>query len=304
MVAEAQQDALSSYVYDSVAGHADFYGLAGIGSTPATVHAVTTRGFMQKSDAGGRTAAVQVRSGYSSTLSTWNPADLSNVTLTGSNLIATVGGGSGGARSTTAFSSGKYYWENTWTISSNGITSGIALATANLTSPTTGWARISRISGNIIINGADQLVSISGGVAVPNSSVIGIAVDFTAQLIWFRLGAAGNWNGSGTANPAAATGGLSIASIAGPLFAGMVGQTGDIVAGNFGTSAFTGAVPSGFTAGLILTITGATVATPNLTLTTSGWQWAWRTDLVDPNTGAAWTAAAVDVASIGPLVVS
>jgi hypothetical protein len=47
-----------------------------------------------------------------------------------------------------------------------------------------------------------------------------------------------------------------------------------------------------------------TVATPTLTLTTSGWQWAWRTDLVDPNTSAAWTAAAANAVTFGPLVVS
>jgi len=47
-----------------------------------------------------------------------------------------------------------------------------------------------------------------------------------------------------------------------------------------------------------------TVASPSLVLSTSGFQWAWRTDIVDPNTGAAWTAAAVNAAQIGPSVVS
>ena len=46
---------------------------------------------------------------------------------------------------------------------------------------------------------------------------------------------------------------------------------------------------------------GATVAaSPTLTLSTPGWGWAWRTDLTDPNTGAAWTPAAVNNAQIGP----
>lgn len=47
-----------------------------------------------------------------------------------------------------------------------------------------------------------------------------------------------------------------------------------------------------------------TVATPTLTLTNSGWQWASRTDLLDPNTGAAWAAAAVDALQVGPKVVA
>ena len=62
-VSEAQQDTTTSYVYDSVVGHEDFYGIAAIASTPSTVIAVTTRGYMQKSDAGTRTAAVQIKSG-------------------------------------------------------------------------------------------------------------------------------------------------------------------------------------------------------------------------------------------------
>lgn len=63
VVSEAQQDATTSYVYDSTPGHADLYGIATIGSTPTQVLAVTTRGLMIKSDAGTRTAAVQIKSG-------------------------------------------------------------------------------------------------------------------------------------------------------------------------------------------------------------------------------------------------
>jgi hypothetical protein len=47
-----------------------------------------------------------------------------------------------------------------------------------------------------------------------------------------------------------------------------------------------------------------TVASPTLVLTTSGFQWAWRTDLLDPNTGAAWTPAAVNNAQVGPKVIA
>ena len=62
-VDEAQQNALTDYVFDSNPGDADFYGVASIASTPATVIATTTRAYMQKSDAGTRTAAVQLKSG-------------------------------------------------------------------------------------------------------------------------------------------------------------------------------------------------------------------------------------------------
>lgn len=187
----------------------------------------------------------------SGAFASWNPADLSGITLSNGNTVATGVGGGGGVRSTPSFSAGKYYLEHTWTnISTNSITSGIALGTASLTTPTTGWARVARTSGNIFINNVDTGSSISGGSAVSNASVIGIAVDFTAQLIWFRLGAAGQWNGSGTANPATAAGGLSIAAISsGALCASMNGGTSDAVTANFGANAFTGAVPAGFISG-------------------------------------------------------
>jgi hypothetical protein len=63
VVNEAQQDAATSYVYSSTPGDADLYGIASIASTPATVIATTVRAYMQKSDAGTRTAAVQIKSG-------------------------------------------------------------------------------------------------------------------------------------------------------------------------------------------------------------------------------------------------
>jgi hypothetical protein len=62
-VSEPQQDATTSYVYDSVPGHADLYGIAAIASTPLTTYAVTTRAYAIKSDAGTRTMAVQLKSG-------------------------------------------------------------------------------------------------------------------------------------------------------------------------------------------------------------------------------------------------
>jgi hypothetical protein len=62
-VGEPQEDGTNSYVSDHTAGHADFYNIGTITSTPATTVAVTTRGYVQKSDAGNRTLAVQIKSG-------------------------------------------------------------------------------------------------------------------------------------------------------------------------------------------------------------------------------------------------
>jgi hypothetical protein len=62
LVNETQQDGTTSYVYDSTVGHADFYNIGSIASTPLATIMVTTRAFMQKSDAGTRTASVQLKS--------------------------------------------------------------------------------------------------------------------------------------------------------------------------------------------------------------------------------------------------
>lgn len=69
-VSEAHQDGATSYVYDSNVGDADFYGIAAIAGTPASTIAVTTRGFFEKSDAGTRNAAVQLKSGSTTVQST------------------------------------------------------------------------------------------------------------------------------------------------------------------------------------------------------------------------------------------
>jgi hypothetical protein len=63
LVNETIEDGAASYVYDSNPGDADFYNIAAISGTPVNVVAVTTRGFVQKSDAGTRNGAVQLKSG-------------------------------------------------------------------------------------------------------------------------------------------------------------------------------------------------------------------------------------------------
>jgi len=70
LINETLQDGATSYVYDATVNDADFYTIAALASTPATVVAVTTRGFIQKSDAGTRGAAVQLKSGATTVTST------------------------------------------------------------------------------------------------------------------------------------------------------------------------------------------------------------------------------------------
>jgi hypothetical protein len=72
-VSEAQQDGATSYVYDSNVGDADFYNIATMTSTPTSTIAVTTRGFLEKSDAGSRSGAMRLKSG-GTTVSTGSAA--------------------------------------------------------------------------------------------------------------------------------------------------------------------------------------------------------------------------------------
>jgi hypothetical protein len=75
-VDEPQQNAATDYVYSATPGQSDLYTIASIASTPTSTVAVTTRAFMQKSDAGARTAAVQMKSG--ATTVTSNTATLAS----------------------------------------------------------------------------------------------------------------------------------------------------------------------------------------------------------------------------------
>jgi hypothetical protein len=82
--------------------------------------------------------------------------------------------------------------------------------------------------------------------------VVCIALDAGARLIWFRVGAAGNWNGSAVNNPATGVGGVAITNLGVGIQiypSVCFGVIGDQITANFGDSAFTGAVPAGFTSG-------------------------------------------------------
>jgi len=303
MVNDPQQDGATSYVYDSNVGDADFYGIGSIGVTPASIVAVTTRGFLQKSDAGSRSGAVQLRSGATGafTPTTWNPADRAAITLSGSNLTATSTGNAG-VRSVVSATSGKYYWETTANASTSVYAwTGIANATASLiTSSTVSSALLVSPNGGIYNNG----VGVGNVPSFSTGAVVCIAIDMGAQLFWVRSSPTGPWNAtSGSANnPATGTGGLALSPLTGAMFA-FVGfnNVGDGYTANFGQSAFSGAVPAGFTAGFGTINTGTTVqSTPGPLSTT--WAWMWRTDTTDPATGAAWTATAVSNVTIGPTV--
>lgn len=213
---------------------------------------------------------------------TWNPSDKSaSTTLSNANLTASTSA-SAGARAIGGWTTGKYYWEITYTtVNTNSLTTGVGLATGDLAfGSATGFCWLGRSTGGININAAASGSSL--GAAVAQGSVVGVAVDFGAKLIWFRIAPAGNWNGSGTANPATGAGGVDISAIStGPLYAFMSGAASDVITANFGSSAFTGTVPSTFTSGLPISLyttwnpsdlSGVTLSGSNLVATSTALQ--------------------------------
>jgi hypothetical protein len=181
---------------------------------------------------------------------TWNPSDKSaNMVLSNGNLSATSAiANYVGARGTNGLTSGKAYFETTWTGSGFTGFSGIGLATAAAAvggGVSAGGVVAADITGNIWTNGASGVGPIAG---LASGDRICVAVDFGNHNIWFRTNG-GNWNGSGTANPSTNTGGLSISGQIGGAAAFPYIASGNTVTtgtANFGATAFAQAVPSGF----------------------------------------------------------
>lgn len=182
---------------------------------------------------------------------TWNPSDKSGIALSGGDLTATSNVGLGAAvRAAASKSSGKYYFELTTTTLSSGYI-GLANASAVLSAGNTANAVAINTGGAVYINnvvqGSPSLPGIGGG------AIVGVAVDLTNTLVWFRVGASGSWNAtSGTANnPATGIGGINYSAVTGALFPWFCSAftNGQVVTANFGATAFNGTVPSGFTSG-------------------------------------------------------
>lgn len=185
---------------------------------------------------------------------TWSTTDKVNATLSGGDLVVTKSAANGGVRSADGFSSGKYYWEVNPTVFADafGTAVGVCTSSAALSS------MASSANGCLIYpNGwvwyAGSAGSLPKFTGLTAGTIIGIALDMDNKRIWFRP-ASMNWNDSGTANPATNTEGINISGLAtGAMFAGFGFSSAsppESCTANFGGSAFSGTVPSGFTAGL------------------------------------------------------
>jgi hypothetical protein len=218
---------------DEAAGH-DTNGL--VGSWSATAVAV-----------GGTSGGWQARTVEIAQLSrdAFDPsASLNTGTLSNGGRTATGGGGFGIEQHITA-SGGKFYCEYTVT----------ALTTAHNANAFFGISALGGVSSDYVLMTGDGTVfvvqaggSLAGGTAtaVSQGDVLSCAFDLSNLKAWFRVNG-GNWNNSGSANPATNTGGITMSSTSTAYYAYCSGDIStDAVTINTGTSAFSYSAPSGF----------------------------------------------------------
>jgi len=190
---------------------------------------------------------------------TWNPSDVggsATFTLTNGNLTATITSATGSfnVRSVDRVSTGKYYWEITYGATYTALQGlGISTISTNLGSSSNQTAANGLFTAQVS-NAGIYAGGVSTGISlgtITAGTVLCVALDMTNRLIWFRNGAAGNWNNNAGYSPAAGTGGVAL-TFCGPGFPAYAFYTtsnatnGTSVIANFGATAYAGTAPSGF----------------------------------------------------------
>jgi hypothetical protein len=192
---------------------------------------------------------------------TWDAATVTAVTLSGGDLVATNTGTTSadqGARVAAASgkTAGKYYFEVTITRPPTVIGSNVTVGIGTTSSTYTNMGNNATIGAVAYTSGAvwaggSSVAGINIG-SVATTDTIGIAVDLDNRKIWFRKNS-GSWNaGISGADPVTNAGGATIPAgtmVPFVMFGGTSGVAGIVRTANFGASAFSGAVPSGFTSG-------------------------------------------------------
>lgn len=159
-------------------------------------------------------------------------------TLSGGNL--TVTGSSFRIRANILNSTGKFYWEVTYTsLGSSSGTIGITEQTGATTWGDGSSAITYRATTGAVTKDDDTAITTLGTTA--SGGTVGLAADLAAHLLWLKVG--GVWSG----DPEAGTGGISISALSGSLAPLLSSNASTLTAtANFGASAFVSPVPSGF----------------------------------------------------------
>lgn len=165
-------------------------------------------------------------------------------TLT-SGLTLAYSSASGAACVPDSKTTGKLYFEAT---QNGGTSNSMAVGWARVDSvygsagPTFGLVcRLNFSSGLLYRDGSNSGTTVGAGGA---GVVYAFAADLDKGLYWIKKLPSGNWNGSGTADPATGVGGIAYTGFLTPY--AQVQSTSDSVTLNFGDSAFSGTVPSGY----------------------------------------------------------
>lgn len=182
------------------------------------------------------------------TYATLNPSDKSaNIALSGGNLVATGSTGFGAVRATISKNSGKWYFEATLTTYNVGPSFGFADGTSSMSAQ---LGTSDHSACNYPTTTTNKTTAFTTANALNQSSFAGgrvtmLAIDYDAGKIW--LGAAGTWSASG--DPGAGSNPWLTFAANTALYPAFGTNNGDVITVNFGASAFTYSVPSGFNSG-------------------------------------------------------
>jgi hypothetical protein len=187
---------------------------------------------------------------------TWDPLSTVNVTLSNGNITATPSAlaTAFAAVSTLDFKrSGRWYFEVTLnTAGANGDAIGLVALGGGVSDPAaippSNCALVQAV-GAIYAEHNDPSISIGSR---SSGDVIRVAVDLDSWAVWFAVAPSGNWNNSGSADPATGIGALLINGYAdtlvGPFCAFNAASGTGVWTLNAGQSAFIGTLPSGYAA--------------------------------------------------------
>lgn len=184
----------------------------------------------------------------------WSPFDTSLSTTLSNNDLTVTGNPTTTntlTRSNTSRATGKWYFEVT-PGAPPGVNTGAGITNGAVTEaqfgPLAKGALYYKGTGNIWVDGANSGKSL--GIAT--TSTVGVAMDFSASLIWFAKCPLGPnpWNATVGADPATGVGGLSFASLIvgdGDFFAAAAIHTGTVGSWTLNPNGpFTCTAPAGF----------------------------------------------------------
>lgn len=326
LVNEAQEDGVTSYVYDSTVGHADLYDVADLPANVSTVIAYTTRAFMCKSDAGARTGRIKLGGGdpsFSSvgllchadgTNGSTTFTDVSNsahaltsfgggatVTTTSPKFgtgSASIPGSTGISTPNSAdfqFGSGQFTVE-CWGYTSSTQSAGGHYLVGRWGASNESWVLYTHTSGPYLAfswsaNGTVE-IDLLASFAIPLNSWVHYAVDRDATNT-IRVYANGVVLGSVVDATSFNVGTAALTIGSDNAFSNnWVGNIDDIRVTK-GVARYAGAFtpPTAPFPG--------TLATINDLVLSSSFTWNYRTDTLDPNTSAAWSVANANAAQVG-----